>query len=301
MKVKLVKVHDNTDVTNQEPLVKKIAGICYGFDKDSSPEAASLFITKHIIEGGHWSLLRHHSWTIKLGRFWLEQNLLFMPDELRRFLNIHWEDGPLRDVCEVNTTIHTWYKFYNWVNQYGSDGAKGVNDLEITPLKMMFPTLFGPWDCKESSVRSIRRAPQYTGYTFKVTGASRGYTHEQVRHSFDTNYTQRSTRYVNEDGFNVVYPPLEYMCLEDKENCHDIMFKVIQGIKRAYQEAVELGVKPQDARQILPIGIHSDIYVTVSARELEHLKALRVDGATGKPHWEIKSVVSEMLKLVEEL
>jgi thymidylate synthase (FAD) len=54
---------------------------------------------------------------------------------------------------------------------------------------------------------------------------------------------------------------------------------------------------PEDARQILPIGIKSQIVVTANFREWKHMFQLRTNP---RAHWEIRRVMTNLLEEVKE-
>ena len=54
---------------------------------------------------------------------------------------------------------------------------------------------------------------------------------------------------------------------------------------------------PQDARQVLPIGIVSQIVITANLREWRHIFKLRT---APDAHWEIRRVMTNLLKEVKE-
>lgn len=138
---------------------------------------------------------------------------------------------------------------------------------------------------------------------------SRGFTHELVRHRM-ASFTQESTRYVDESVFKVVAPPgkdieekLVELNLPNAENSGlKVSLKVsfkdwVEMNEQMYKGLRQAGWVPQDARQILPIGIKSQIVVTANLREWRHILKMRcaIDA-----HWEIRKVMVELLKDVQQ-
>jgi len=131
----------------------------------------------------------------------------------------------------------------------------------------------------------------------------RGFTHELVRHRL-ASYTQESTRYVDESDFRVVIPP-------DKNADEELINLVLPGgnkIKVSFREWMTLneqayrglrnsGWEPQDARQVLPIGIKSQIVMTTNFREWRHVFKLR---CSRRAHWEIRRVMMNLLIEVQK-
>lgn len=61
-------------------------------------------------------------------------------------------------------------------------------------------------------------------------------------------------------------------------------------------QTVNLGWPAEDARQVLPISIKSQITVTANFREWRHIFKLRT---APKAHWEIRRVMTNLLKEVK--
>ena len=65
----------------------------------------------------------------------------------------------------------------------------------------------------------------------------------------------------------------------------------------AYGDLLELGVAPENARMVLPIGTRVNIVVTLNARTLMHVGDLR---AAADAQWEVREMTEQMLDLAAE-
>jgi thymidylate synthase (FAD) len=146
---------------------------------------------------------------------------------------------------------------------------------------------------------------EHSCMSVEFNDVSRGLTHELVRHRI-ASFTQESTRYVDEKEFRVIAPPnknLEERIVEIKIPGAELMpvklsFKDFVDInEQMYKGLRTAGWVPQDARQILPNGIKSQIVVTANLREWRHIFKMRcaVDA-----HWEIREVMVKLLKEVQK-
>ena len=127
------------------------------------------------------------------------------------------------------------------------------------------------------------------GYaTFRITGCSRAFTHQLVRHRL-CSYTQQSQRYVDEANFNFVEPE----SIKNIKKAHSIFINFLKKAKEVYTELQGLGIKNEDARFVLPNAVESEIVVTANFREWRHIIGLR-GGADAQ--WEIRKVIIEILK-----
>ncbi len=144
---------------------------------------------------------------------------------------------------------------------------------------------------------------EHSCMTVEFNNVCRGFTHELVRHRLAA-FTQESTRYVDESNFQVVIPPdknkdekLVELNLSNNtkirvsfQDWMDLNEQMYQGLRGAEWVA-------QDARQVLPIGIKSQIIITCNFREWRHIFKLRT---TTNAHWEIRRVMTNLLKEVKE-
>lgn len=108
----------------------------------------------------------------------------------------------------------------------------------------------------------------------------RGITHEIVRHRI-ASYTQESTRYVNytkdkHGGGDLRFIHPEGLT-EVQRMFSEHAFEVEQNL---YNDAIALGMSPQQARYYLPNGVKTEIVMTANAREWRHfLKQRTAKGA----------------------
>jgi thymidylate synthase (FAD) len=127
--------------------------------------------------------------------------------------------------------------------------------------------------------------------TFRIAGGSRAFTHQLVRHRL-CSYSQQSQRYVDEKEFSSVEPP----SMAQHSGARRIFEQAIQDARRAYTHLLELGVKREDARYVLPNAVESEIVVTANFRELRHIFAMR---CAKSAQWEIRGICLEMLRIMK--
>ena len=131
---------------------------------------------------------------------------------------------------------------------------------------------------------------EHSNWSFLVTGAGRGYTHQQVRHRAGFAYSQESTHFIKyHDGPSDKRTQEPGFCLTgfDTEESQAL---AIEGAKKsieAYQKLWEnlreqFGADAKvkkivsgAARGLLPTGIESRIGITANARALRHFCEMR--------------------------
>jgi thymidylate synthase (FAD) len=154
--------------------------------------------------------------------------------------------------------------------------------------------------------------------TFAIKGVSRSCMAQLTRHrhaSFDI----RSMRYVSFDdvdpeavrqGELVVVPPSATdpdwvgrnqqtadVDAEDAARREELFRETVASAVESYQELLDLGMPPEDARFVLPIGTKVNIVMSVNARMLMHVADLR---AAGDAQWEIREMTERLLDLAAD-
>jgi thymidylate synthase (FAD) len=159
---------------------------------------------------------------------------------------------------------------------------------------------------KESGHGSIC---EHSTFNLIITGVSRSFTHELVRHRVGFSYSQLSQRFVDESDCEFVCPPI---IAEDPELA-DIWGVVVHYNQEAYRLLAEkLGEKlkgiddktlrrkraREAARSVLPNATETKIFVTGNARSLRHFIEIRSDVAADR---EIRDVAIKVLEAVKPL
>lgn len=104
----------------------------------------------------------------------------------------------------------------------------------------------------------------------------RGVSHEIVRHRI-ASYSQESTRYCNysKDKFGKEITVIKPLFWEDDSHEYKVWYNVMLHAEQAYQELIQMGAKPQEARSILPNSLKTEIVVTMNLREWRYFFKLR--------------------------
>lgn len=129
---------------------------------------------------------------------------------------------------------------------------------------------------------------EHAYFVAKVDGISRACSHQLVRHRL-ASFCQESQRYTKYDpigdGWYVMPEDFKGVRLEEftEQEYRDVM----SGYAFNYRSAVKSGVKPEDARYLLPEAMKTSIVVTMNVRELFHFLDVRTDKAA---QWEIRSL-----------
>lgn len=128
----------------------------------------------------------------------------------------------------------------------------------------------------------------------------RGVTHEIVRHRI-ASYSQESTRYCNygNEKFGnaiTVCRPTFWTGGADNEK-FDVWMDAMISANSFYQQLINLGATPQEARTVLPQSTKADIVVTMNIREWRHFFRLRCSKAA---HPDMRTVALQALCIMHD-
>lgn len=132
---------------------------------------------------------------------------------------------------------------------------------------------------------TIKGAFEFVDYVFHIKNVSRAFTHQLVR-TRNASYQQQSMRTVEARGFNFIRPI-------DDVDYDSLMTMSIE----SYEALLDKGIHAQDARNVLPTGIHTEITMKVDLRNLSQMAEIRLCKRT---QGEYQSVFKQMIGKVLE-
>lgn len=125
-------------------------------------------------------------------------------------------------------------------------------------------------------------------FEFGISGVTRAFSHQFVRHHIGISFEQQSQRYVTyKDGtYPYTLPPSV-----DRAGMSDTFNRAIEAAGAAYLELIEAGVPAEDARFLLPNATNTNFKVSVNYLELMHIADQRL---CTRAQWEFRKVVALM-------
>lgn len=120
---------------------------------------------------------------------------------------------------------------------------------------------------------------------------NRGVTHELVRHRL-ANYAQESTRYVRYSGELEFIEPVWWSDKNYSKTQMQHWIQTMEQAEKSYLEAIKLGDKPEQARELLPNSTKTEIVVTANLREWRHIFLLR---CSSKAHPQMRVLMIDCL------
>lgn len=149
---------------------------------------------------------------------------------------------------------------------------------------------------------------EHAVWNFIISGVSRSFTHELIRHRAGFGYSQLSQRYVDESDASYVEPPviagdpaLHAAWLRAVETSHAAYLELVEGLVAKFAEQGISGthrrkMAREAARSVLPNATETMIFVTANARALRHFIELRAsEGAEA----EICRVAIQFLRIMQ--
>ena len=129
---------------------------------------------------------------------------------------------------------------------------------------------------------------------FEISGGSRTFTHQLVRHSQGVDFNQRSQRYV-EESIPAFYLP---QSIANNNAASKIYIEFMYEAWNTAKALKDLGIPGEDYREVYPNATLSDINVAISMQALQHMCYERL---CSRASFQIRSAVKQMRDLVVEL
>lgn len=148
---------------------------------------------------------------------------------------------------------------------------------------------------------------EHASATLLIEDISRACSHQIVRHRI-ASFSQRSDRYVEfgmsdprrRPSFTVPKKLQDFMSrpvdeISDEGSPYYQFRKVMSVATTAYRKLIEAGIPKEDARMVMPQGVHTSLYMTANLREWRHFLQLRLDRHA---QWEIREVARQALGIM---
>lgn len=181
------------------------------------------------------------------------------------------------------------------VNAASYEEAMNMSEDELkNELKYVFSTIGSSWE--------------FVDYTFLITGVTRAFTHQLVRHRVGVAFAQQAMRVGEQLDFGYMVPTdfcfdFDSENAKSNENPEDRRKQLLYGsyvncmdsIQSHYVELIENNARPQDARGVLPTNILTNILFKVNLRALADIMNVRL---CLRAQGEFQEVARKMQQLV---
>ena len=129
---------------------------------------------------------------------------------------------------------------------------------------------------------------EHVWFEFAISGVSRAFSHQFVRHKIGISFEQQSQRYVAFKKGEFPYTVPETV---KRAGFGEKMEEAFDRLGELYQEMIDAGVPAEDARFLIPNAANTNFKVVVNFLELLHICDLRL---CTRAQWEFRQVASQM-------
>lgn len=293
--MKIINAQASVLVEN-DPLkkIEKCGRVCYKSEDKITEDSAEKFVA-NIIKRGHEAVLEHASFIFQVSYNVYEdlrEKVMFVENRYPVKMYLRFTDS---DGYVVSGNVRAWRDFFCFagVPPYMNDFVE-ANPILFSEFKSDFPfNLKGrKWSIRQISVNELVSTYQrlvHEDVSVKFI-CDRGVTHEIVRHR-PASFCQESTRYCNYrngkfGGEITVIKPCFF-----KENSTRYLnwFVACESAETAYNAILEDGGTPQEARDVLPNSLKTELIMTAPLMEWCHFFNLRMSPAAHPQMQEVAS------------
>lgn len=262
---------------NPLQLIERCGRVCYKSNSDYSDDSSEKFYKK-LITNKHFAMLEHATFCFRVNRD------IYDDCSIYKYIHRTAEDndtfyisGNLRAFNETQDERLLKALFnINPVYVYSDIDIEEEPDTDITAVNIL----------SEDVCANTKR--EHTYLTLELT-TNRAIANELVRHR-EMSYAQVSTRYVNYAKNDMIFiRPSIIGTGSELALCNYIL--ACNSTEKCYKTLVSNGIKPEIARDILPLGLATEIVVTGNLNQWKHILDQRYYGTTGKPHPAMKELM----------
>lgn len=294
--------------SNPYKLVERIGRICYKSEDRITEESYKKFVAS-LIHSKHYAMLEHGRITCKV----VFENISEYVKVLS-YLREGLFDVPCIYVAVAKYQVCTIYINFDLSHIYNTENLvklkylhciKFLYDLRNAVEYNILDQETGPFEDASYSIEVVdykdikEELYAYDHEKFEHTSilftCDRGVSHELVRHRCAV--AQSSTRYCNYslDKFGneitFIYP--DNYSSWTSELQHDFETLLLHS-EKTYMNLISGGLKPQQARAVLPNALKTEVVLTMNKQQWKHFFDLRYHGTTGAPHPDMQLICGKL-------
>ena len=256
-----VKLLSELDIT-PESHIARCARVCYGREYKEPNQEADKKMVEGLIKRGHLSMLRHAS--MYLGHIEDIPQLLAMRIANSSYWNFNEE--------YASTNLQEFMQ-----SGFGKETVTVIDNKQFLEDCAKHPRLF-----------------ELYRLTFCIT--TQISTSRELNRVSPNNIAERSTRFCPANGGLTICRPWWIKSPVDDIAVNALSYyNLACEAEKTYMTLLLKGMKPEDARGVLPLDTATNVIYTYSVQEWKHILDLRYYATTGKPHPNCH-VVMQMVK-----
>lgn len=274
--------------------IEKCGRVCYKSEDKITEDSAEKFVA-NIIKRGHEAVLEHASFIFQVSYNVYEDirdKVIFVENRypVKMYLRFTDSDGYI-----VSGNVRAWRDFFCFagVPPYMNDFVE-ANPILFSEFKSDFPFNLrgGKWNIRQISTNELVSTYQrlvHEDISVKFI-CDRGVTHEIVRHR-PASFCQESTRYCNyrNEKFGGEITVIKPCFFKENSTRYLNWFVACKSSETAYNAILEDGGTTQEARDVLPNSLKTELIMTAPLMEWCHFFNLRMSPAA---HPQMREVAS---------
>lgn len=311
------KILKEEDFSSIYSFVEYVGRTCYK-STDHITNTSGLMFVKNLVKSRHLAMLEHaivylktdasiahqmatqfQSSAVNPGRhiiYTYHGKDCYISTSFRSIIElIEYKDTPMAKILVTEVGRYYSELFKNLLEN--NEGFVGPSEFKVLTRERFIKDVTDNSESESERCRILRR---HLTYTMLFT-CDRGVSHELVRHRV-ASFAQESTRYCNysKDKFGSEITVIKPCTLEEHTEEYEVWKKACVFAEKAYFQLLDCGVKPQMARDVLPTSLKTEIVVTATEEEWQHIINLRLTGTTGAPHPQMKEIMEIAYPLLHE-
>lgn len=284
--------------------IERVGRTCYKSEDKITEGSAEKFV-KSLVKSKHLAMLEHETiYLVTTEEFMME----FLEEatecgEFLKFFNVTIDGESV-----LSGSFRSFYEFFE--KRYIGFTIEHIKTL----LRESYPLIFGEFEqfsylfknygqnaCKiyarEDFINDFIDSPwvleKHLTHTVLIV-CDRGVSHEFVRHR-PCSFAQESTRYCNysKDKFGNEITVIDPFFL--KGEAYELWLNNCEYSEKIYFDLLSKGATPQEARTVLPNSLKTELIITATEEEWQHIVDLRYKGTTGTPHPQMREVMDSVV------
>ena len=305
-----VKVLDKLNLSAYQ-IIERIGRTCYKSEDSITDDSAIRFVSA-MKKNRHYAMLEHYHLIFDCTPIREQVQKVFAYPQLMRYLNVTNKE----DLLIVSGSFRAFLELFELKKT--DDRLSGLRRIE-EKCKGLYPDIFPAMliENEEDNITYYTRTefqsfiqdrPDEKELAFRhlthtlLFICDRGVSHEFVRHR-PASFAQESTRYCcyAKGKFGGEITVIKPCFFEEDMPDFKIWTNACMEAEHAYFDLLNNGRTPQEARDVLPTSLKTDLVITATEEEWKHIIELRYQGITGKPHPQMVEVMQMAYeKLVKE-
>ena len=248
--------------------IARCARVCYGREYKEPNQEADKKMVEGLIKRGHLSMLRHAS--MYLG---------------------HIEDIPQLLAMRIANS-----SYWNFNEEYASTNLQEFDNFEKLIEDEYDSEHISTIDNKSFLKECAKNSELFKLYRLTFCITTQISTSRELNRVSPNAIAERSTRYCSSMGGLAICRPWWIKSPIDDIAVNALSYyNLACEAEKTYMTLLLKGMKPEDARGVLPLDTATKVIYTYSVQEWKHILDLRYYGTTGKPHPNCH-VVMQMVK-----